>query len=258
MKWRTTFRLAQGPGESRAGATGTGTLSSLFAECDGMVIPRGKRFMERHARLTSVHYIESGAAKQCFTDDKGGEHILAFLRAGSILGIPFALTGCAPEFDAVSTTECLIRRTSLAQFTESLRGDAEFADHVAVYEADEVLRALTLLAWRSSFTASQRLDSLLALLSTPSQQDQASGSPFTSISLSSTEVATMVDAAPEYVSRLISALEKDGIVRRGSRSHLQVNRVLMRRRVHDVTGTSRGACFRGVCGFDRLTRAILG
>ena len=185
--------------------------------------PRSVYVMQAGDETDSLYVMLSGKVKIVITDDQGREVILGFMGSQDFFG-EMGILDDAPRSASVYTLEpCEMLRLSKAGFINCLKENAEVAMLVIrnlvrrLREADRKIESLALIdvsgrVARLLIDMAQEVDGRLVVPRMPAKQ----------------EIARMIGASREMVSRVVKELETRGLIRVERRSVVILDRNISR------------------------------
>ncbi len=186
--------------------------------------PRNVFVIQAGDETDSLYVILSGKVKVLIPDDQGREVILSVMGPHDFFG-EMGILDDQPRSASVSTLEpCEMLRLSKAGFINCLKENSDVAMLVIrnlvkrLREADRKIESLALIdvsgrVVRLLVDMAQEVDGKLVVPRTPPKQ----------------EIARMIGASREMVSRVIKELQEKGLIRAERRSMVIVDRNISRR-----------------------------
>lgn len=185
--------------------------------------PRNVFVMQAGDETDSLYVMLSGKVKVVISDDQGREVILGFMGSQDFFG-EMGILDDAPRSASVYTLEpCEMLRLSKAGFVNCLKENADVAMLVIrnlvrrLREADRKIESLALVdvsgrVARLLIDMAQEVDGRLVVPRMPAKQ----------------EIARMIGASREMVSRVVKELENRGLIRAERRSVVILDRNISR------------------------------
>lgn len=198
-------------------------LSMLLNYVQHRSYPRNVYVMQAGDETDSLYVILSGKVKVVIADDQGREVILGHMGSQDFFG-EMGILDDQPRSASVYTLEpCEMLRLSKAGFVNCLRENADVAMLVIRHlvrrlrEADRKIESLALVdvsgrVARLLMDMAQEVDGRLVVPRMPAKQ----------------EIARMIGASREMVSRVVKELETRGLIRAERRSVVIVDRNMSR------------------------------
>lgn len=198
-------------------------LSTLLNYVQHRSYPRNVYVMQAGDETDSLYVILSGKVKVVIADDQGREVILGHMGSQDFFG-EMGILDDQPRSASVYTLEpCEMLRLSKAGFVNCLRENADVAMLVIRHlvrrlrEADRKIESLALVdvsgrVARLLMDMAQEVDGRLVVPRMPAKQ----------------EIARMIGASREMVSRVVKELETRGLIRAERRSVVIVDRNMSR------------------------------
>ncbi|MDQ3009717.1 MAG: Crp/Fnr family transcriptional regulator [Acidobacteriota bacterium] len=171
--------------------------------------PPGVALLSQAAPAREVFIIRRGLVKLVWLDE-GGQEVLMGLRGASwVLGGAAATLAEPATFSTVTLTACELQRLAAADFLSLLATEAAFAAHWQRLLCRENLAQMQRTVELRCRPARLRLEQLLWELVCLSGE----GEPL-QLPMKFWELADLIAVTPEYLSRLLARLERDGLLRR--------------------------------------------
>jgi CRP/FNR family cyclic AMP-dependent transcriptional regulator len=199
-------------------------LATLLNYVQHRSYPRNVFVIQAGDETDSLYVILSGKVKVLIPDDQGREVILSVMGPHDFFG-EMGILDDQPRSASVSTLEpCEMLRLSKAGFINCLKENSEVAMLVIrnlvkrLREADRKIESLALIdvsgrVVRLLVDMAQEVDGRLVVPRTPPKQ----------------EIARMIGASREMVSRVVKELQSKGLIRAERRSMVIVDRNISRR-----------------------------
>jgi CRP-like cAMP-binding protein len=218
----TPPRPAGGPQKDVSDALGSAPLFAGLAAGDieqiaGRMVRRrfgrGDVILSQGAAAGSMHVITRGSVKITIASDEGKEVILAILRRGELFGEIAALDGGARSATVTSIEATETAVLSRADLLEFVRAHPEFALRLIATLAQRLRRVDERLEDAHFLDLDARLAKVLVDLTEEQGQPLPDGS--TRISLTQSELASMIGATRVSANRLLKTFEAAGLLHRG-------------------------------------------
>jgi len=183
-------------------------------------VPRGSTILRAGDRTDFVYFVLSGALKVLVSDEEGREVILSNLGPGEFFGEMGVLDDNPRSATVAATTPCELVVISKADFKRCL---AENFD-VSLYIMRSLVKRLR--------TADRKIESL-ALMDVYGRvarllEEDADGQQVVMRKISKQDIAKMIGASREMVSRVMKDLSLQGLIEEGG------GRILLREKLHLV------------------------
>ena len=185
-------------------------LSAHVAASD-RICARGIRLIAQGERAANVSFITDGVVKISFIEQQGRERICNLRAAGSVIGVDAALLNVPSLLTVTTVTECRTRRFPSERVREAVRIDGAVAFHMSRLLAQESLDQTASMVDAASGTARDRLIHFLRQI----EADLHAGglvTPGNNALLKRNEIAKLLGITPEHLSRLVKALQHEGVV----------------------------------------------
>jgi len=180
--------------------------------------PPNTEVFHQDTPANAVYLIERGLVKLTWVGPEGQELIQGLRRRHWLAGTPAVLLERPFAFTVTTLTPCSLRCISAARFLELVNADAEFCRQLLKMLSERVLDDGMRIAALGCMPAKDRLDQFFRELIL--EQEQATGPDLQKkpmrlqIPLKLKELAQLIAITPEYLSRLLSASEQQGTIRR--------------------------------------------
>jgi CRP-like cAMP-binding protein len=180
--------------------------------------PANTEVFHQDAPANAVYLIERGLVKLTWVGPEGQELIQGLRRRHWLAGTPAVLLERPFAFTVTTLTPCSLRCISATRFLELVNADAEFCRQLLRMLSERVLDDGMRIAALGCMPAKDRLDQFfreLILEQEQSTEPDLQKKPMRlHIPLKLKELAQLIAITPEYLSRLLSALEQEGTIRR--------------------------------------------
>lgn len=200
-------------------------LSSLLTCVQHRSYPRGAFILRAREETDALYIILSGRVKVLIPDEDGHEVILSIMGPNEFFG-EMGLLDDKPRSASVETLEsCEMLRMSKAGFLNCLRGNQELAMLIIrnlvrrLREADRKIESLALIdvygrVARLIIDMAENVDGKWIVAHAPAKQ----------------EIARMIGASREMVSRVVKDLQHKGLIRAEKRKIYVMDRMSMAKR----------------------------
>lgn len=176
-------------------------------------LPQGVGLYQQGELLKQVFYVSTGVIKTCWSGAGGEEHIPMLAYPGSWLGVAPVVAQRPTPVGAVTCARSRVSRVYADTFRKLLQTDQEFSATIQRMLAIELCRQTAWMGQRSTFTARQRLESVL-FQSADSPKTGSNGSGRrVHLPLQRSELARLIAVTPEHLSRLIRQMSDEGSIR---------------------------------------------
>lgn len=170
-----------------------------------------------------------GLVKLVRTEVNGAEAIVGLRSEGALLGAVSLLAEKPHSFTAVSVSKCSVFRLLAPKFLQMLQDNSHYARSLCKGFASEIVEHITLFSELACLPARLRLEHFLWDNIKDQEGDMAPGQVRLRLPLRECDVAQIISVTPVHLSRLMSEIEKEGIVMR-RKSELLVDLRRLRRR----------------------------
>lgn len=176
---------------------------------------RGRKVFEQNGAFSSCYVVRSGAVKTYMTSERGDEKILGFYLPGEVFGLD-GIRGTH------SCTAVALERSAICEIPfpmlESLARDLpDLQHHLFKLMSREITGAEELGMLLSKNTADERIISLLLTLSSRHARRKLSPTSFR-LPMARGDIANFLGLAVETVSRVLTRLQKQELIRLNGRN----------------------------------------
>ena len=184
-------------------------LAILGENCAEVMLQPGEGIIKEGLLSSHIAYLKSGLAKICKTGVKGVDQILKIVRPGSYIGIQTVLSSKIHQYSASAIEPSLVCYIDIYSFKELIGRNAQFANEIILFLCREELTYFS----RFVNVHQTQIDGRLAdtILFFSEEINEGAGS-FT-IPLSRSDLAALVCATRESVTRAIRDLSDIGTIR---------------------------------------------
>jgi CRP/FNR family transcriptional regulator, anaerobic regulatory protein len=183
------------------------------------LVPARATLCAEGSEAATVHFLQTGTVRVFRQTENGRELHVGFRCAGSFLGLCEALSNWPLWTSAVCLTSCRVWQLPVSTLKRLLLTEQQLQYAVQLAQAAEVCQSIARLDEMATLCAKERLQQLLWDLTPKSGEMSEVGVLKGGLRL--LDVAQIVGVSPEHLSRLLSELESEGIVRR-HRSHIML------------------------------------
>jgi CRP-like cAMP-binding protein len=189
-------------------------IKSLIDElAPSHVYPANIQLYRQGSHAEDVYFINRGLLKLVRMEREGHELIIDLRPRGWLLGTAAVITRQQHPVTAITLSESVVQRIPAAVFNSLLRTNTQFSIHVHQMQSHEAIDHITHMALISCLPAQERLADLLWELAHALELPTSSGEVLLRLPLKHWELAQLIGITPEYLSRLLKKMERDGIVR---------------------------------------------
>lgn len=153
----------------------------------------------------------SGALKVSAFDQDGTEHIVSLIHPAGFVGELFAPSA---HHDVVAVTDCELCVFPRAQYEKAIQRYPKLGRAMLSRSAEALTESRELLAAVSGRTATQRVAGFLASLAHAANDTACHSATEFDLVLTRSEIAALLGLTIETVSRQLTTLENDGVIRR--------------------------------------------
>jgi CRP/FNR family transcriptional regulator, cyclic AMP receptor protein len=168
--------------------------------------------------------IDSGLVKLVQAGPDGDDVVVGVRGRGWPLGLESATLRAAHQMSIVTLTECAVLAIDVGAFRARVFSDLAVATRLVRLHSLLALDSTRQLAAFGSLSARRRLELLLGLLADAFGRERADGTVWLKLSPPQREWAEIIWVAPETLSRLMTDLERDEVVRRAAGAVIITNR----------------------------------
>jgi CRP-like cAMP-binding protein len=194
------------------------TQDDIYGWGPSQLYPPNTEVFHQDAPANAVYLIERGLVKLSWVGPEGQEMILGLRRRPWLTGAPAALLESRFAFTVTTLTPCSLRCISVKGFLRMVHADAEFCRRLLRMLSEGILSQGMKVAALGCMPARERLEGFLRELileQEPAIAPAGEHKPMKlQIPLKLKELAQLIAIAPEYLSRLLSELERQGVIRR--------------------------------------------
>ena len=180
---------------------GLGTLHSL---------PGGSEIFRQHTPVEMVYLIERGLIKLSHYSTKGREILVGLRRPYWLLGATQAIQGRLRSVTATTLSPCTLRFITGEQFN-ALSGDLAFSRFLNCMLSLEISGNVKRMIALASMPGKERVIQLIAEIIATQMTAKSNDKISLSIPLKQSQLAQILGMSPEYLSRLMSRLERNGL-----------------------------------------------
>lgn len=174
------------------------------------VYPRAAELFRQGFPARGIYCIHSGLVKLVNLTSDGKELIVGLRSSGWILGAPAVIIQKPHQVTAVTLTHCHLHYCPGVDFLRFAKFNVEFSKHLLHLYSSEVYDQERHVVMLGTLTATQRLEQLISqMISSRAQKEMRLKWP-----LKLEEIAQLIAVQPEYLSRLLKRMEKEGIIQR--------------------------------------------
>ena len=152
-----------------------------------------------------------GALKVSSFDEDGTEHIVSLIHPAGFAGELFAPSA---HYDIVALTHCELCVFPRAEYEKALQRFPKLGRALLRRSSEALTESRELLAAVSGRTATQRIAGFLLSLARVANDQECHAATEFDLVLTRGEIASMLGLTIETVSRQLTQLERDGVIRR--------------------------------------------
>jgi len=174
--------------------------------------PAGVELFDQGARMTEVLFIEGGLVKLRRADLNGHETILDLAFPGAWVGTAAAIIDIPSPASAITCALSRIARMPVIEFRDRLANDREFSKYIHEVNASELCRQMAWMGQLALLTAEQRLRCVMRQLISALHLQPSNVGIRLRLPLRHWELARLLAVTPEHLSRLLTDLQRAGII----------------------------------------------
>lgn len=182
-------------------------------------IARGEIVFAAGAPVELAATLTRGLLKVVSTDDDGVEHIVSLIHPAGFAGELFR-----PEasYDVVAATDCDLCVFPRDRYEGALEQFPELGQAMLRRSADDLAETRALLASVTRRTAMERVAAFLLAMGRAANDTECHPARRFDLILTRGEMASLLGLTIETVSRQLSALERQGLIRRSGRRMIEL------------------------------------
>lgn len=174
-------------------------------------LKRGETFFRSGDENAVSATLIAGVLKLSGFDEDGTEHIVALIHPAGFAGELFAPSA---HYDIVALTDCELCVFPRAQYEAALHRFPKLGQALLRRSSEALTESRELLAAVSGRTAAQRVAGFLLSLARAANDTECHPAAEFDLVLTRGEMASLLGLTIETVSRQLTILEKDGVIRR--------------------------------------------
>ncbi len=178
------------------------------------VYPRGVELFHQATRLDEVLHIDGGLVKLARVDRDGTETILELALAGTWLGSASVIVGAPSPVTSVTCTRTTLQRIPAQVFCHLLDHDPDLSRLIHQAHARGLCRQTAWLAQLTSLSSRERLERVIRQLIVALGLQASARGIRLQLPLRHWEIARLLAITPEHLSRLLTQMQGDGVIRR--------------------------------------------
>jgi CRP-like cAMP-binding protein len=159
-----------------------------------------------------VYLLQRGVIKLSWMDSSGHETIIGLCWPGSFLGSAARFTANPHPATAASITPCVVERIRGDIFAHLVQSDPDFSSMVHLSHSRDVLELVASLGELACISARLRLEGFLKRLNESVELEAFSKDGRLLLPLKRKDLAAVIKITPEHLSRLLSQLQREGIL----------------------------------------------
>ncbi len=192
-------------------------LPQLFCDTPAEIMPHGRTMFWEGDEAKDVFLIDAGALRLCRGLSDGRRAIVGFMLPGEILGLA---AGAVYPYSAEAIDEVKLRRMPRRRLIDDMDRDATLRPQAFMAISNELTRAQDQILLLGRKTADERVASFLLSMA------ERTGAAAREISLPMTrlDMADYLGLTIETVSRVLTRLQREGLIAFTSRYDLGIRR----------------------------------
>jgi len=200
------------------------------------VYPPGIIIFQQGAQAQDIFLISDGLVKLVRNEENGAEIIVGLRSSAALLGAVSVLINEPHVIAAVTVSQCTLRRLPGHAFLQILQGDVCSTLALCRMIGHEIVEHITHLSELACLPARSRLEQFLWENANVQGKPLGSGRVRLRLPLKEYDIAKFLSVTPVHLSRLLSEVERDGIIIR-DKGCLLIDK---RRLKHHYTEPSEG------------------
>jgi len=197
-------------------------VSSAWRDYTGVASAKeyqsGTNLYTQGARATYAHLAISGLIKLTRISEGGHELITGLCFPIRLLGAASIILGKEYPVTAVTLTRCRLQSIPAPSFLELLRTDIRFSWLVQHEQSRDIYEQVSQLTEIGCLSARQRLERVLGHFLSTSEDNSSPNETSFRLPLRLWEVAKLIAVSPEHLSRILKAMQREGILCRNKNS----------------------------------------
>jgi CRP/FNR family transcriptional regulator, cyclic AMP receptor protein len=176
--------------------------------------PKSIELFSQGQMLDEVLHVDSGWVKLSATDRTGRERILELAFGGMWLGTAAVISRTPSPVSAVTCTAARLARIPAAEFRALLERDPDVSRQIHEMHARELCRHVHRLLDLTSLTSRERLERVMCHFIAALELQPTDHGTRLNIPLQHRELAELILVTPEHLSRLLTQMEREGVIQR--------------------------------------------
>ena len=200
-------------------------LHLLSDNCAEVTLQPGESIIKEGLLSSHIAYLKSGLAKICKKGVKGIDQILKIVKPGSYIGMQTVLSSKIHQYSASAVEECVVCYIDIYSFRELIGRNAQFANELILFLCREELSYFN----RFVNVHQKQIDGRLADTILFFSEEINEGASEFIIPLSRNDLAALVCATRESVTRAIKDLSDIATIRVNGKHFSILNETLLRK-----------------------------
>jgi len=176
--------------------------------------PSDAVIFQQNTVAREVFIVREGLVKQVRTEVNGAETIVGLRSEGALIGAVSLLTEKPHSFAAICVSKCVMLRLPAPAFLRVLQGNSHYARLLCHGLACEIIEQLTRFSELACLPARLRLEYFLRDNIESEELNMIAGRAHLRLPLKECDIAQVISVTPVHLSRLMSHIEKEGVVTR--------------------------------------------
>ncbi len=176
--------------------------------------PAGIQLFPQEALLADAWFVKSGLLKLVRLEADGRELILGLRFPGALVGAADVIAGRPTQVAAHTLTGCQLLRVSAAAFREQVQTNPRLSWQIQEHHCHEIHGQMRQLMRLHGEPPRRRLAAFLRELIGASPVHTSARGVHLALPLKHWEVAGLIAITPEYLSRLLTQMEREGVIQR--------------------------------------------
>lgn len=186
---------------------------SLFINAPTKVLNKGTVIFHRGDQLHYVYFIKQGRVKTSISDDNGQEKTILIFSAGSIFGEDAAVENSPYEVTTIANTICTLAYLPYKEFLDKVGRCPSLSMQLNRSLTGKIMRLTHQIKEIALLKSDERVIAYLLKLADTFGVKSDQGIKIT-ISFTHQEMADLIASSRVSVAKIMSALNKDGILER--------------------------------------------
>lgn len=214
MKHGQPFKAATYCGETALAPSGNEAWKEIEGLAPPQMYPAGIELFQQSFPAEDVYFIDHGLVKLVYVDLSGRELIVGMPSSKALVGATAAIIEQPHPLTAVTLTRCNLRRFPAGVFRHLVRTNIELSWQVHQRHCYELYEDVIQMAQLECLSVQHRVEQLLWRFISSMNLKEAQTEIRLHLPLKHWEIAELIAATPEHLSRVLKRMEREGIMRR--------------------------------------------